>query len=81
MAAVELEWETRPALLAALSLTVESPEAVEKYALIAERLGMTEGAVGKAAHDLRQHSLNRSIKASETPWRGIKMSKESFATW
>ena len=54
MAAVELNWETRSALFAALRLTVESPEAVEKYALIAERLGMTEGAVGKAAHDLRQ---------------------------
>ena len=54
MAAVEMKWETRPALFAALRLTVESPEAVEKYALIAGRLGMTEGAVGKAAHDLRQ---------------------------
>ena len=54
MAAVELKWETRPALFAALRLTVESPEAVEKYALIAERFGMTEGAVGKAAHDHRE---------------------------
>jgi len=47
-------WESRAELFAALRLTVESPGNVEKYAAIAARLGMTEGAVGKAAHDLRR---------------------------
>jgi len=52
--ALEPRWENRAALFAALRLVVESPGNVEKYAKIATRLGMTEGAVGKAAHDLRR---------------------------
>jgi RNA polymerase sigma-70 factor (ECF subfamily) len=51
---LESRWENRADLFSALRLQVESPEKVEKYATIASRLGMTEGAVGKAAHDLRQ---------------------------
>ena len=53
MKALAARWENRPALFAALRLTVESPGTVEKYAAIAVRLGMSEGAVGKAAHDRR----------------------------
>ena len=54
MSAVEARWGHRPDLFAALRLTVECPEDAEKYAVIAGRIGMSEGAVGKAAHDLRQ---------------------------
>ena len=54
MRALEQRWENRAALFSALRLTVESPGHVEKYAAIAVRLGMSESAVGKAAHDLRQ---------------------------
>jgi len=54
MKVLEQRWENRAGLFAALRLTVESPGNVEKYAVIAARLGMAEGAVGKAAHDLRQ---------------------------
>lgn len=54
MKALAARWENRPGLFAALRLTVESPGNVEKYAVIAARLDMSEGAVGKAAHDLRQ---------------------------
>ena len=54
MTELEHRWQKRPELFAALRLTVESPGDVEKYACIAARLGMSEGAVGKAAHDLRQ---------------------------
>ncbi len=44
---------------------VESPGNVERYADIAARLGMSEGAVGKAAHDLRQQfaeQIQREIR-------------------
>ena len=54
MKTLEQRWENRAGLFAALRLTVESPGHVEKYAAISARLGMSEGAVGKAAHDLRQ---------------------------
>lgn len=54
MKALEPRWEKRAELFAALRLTVDNPDSVEKYAAIAARLGMTEGAVGKAAHDLRR---------------------------
>ncbi len=54
MKALEARWTHRAALFAALRLQVESPGSVEKYAVLAARLGMSEGAVGKAAHDLRQ---------------------------
>lgn len=48
------QWAKRAELFDELRWTVESPGDVEKYARIAGRLGMTEGAVGKAAHDLRR---------------------------
>jgi DNA-directed RNA polymerase specialized sigma24 family protein len=54
MKALEPRWKNRAQLFGALRLIVESPGSVEKYAVIAARLGMSEGAVGKAAHDLRQ---------------------------
>jgi RNA polymerase sigma factor (sigma-70 family) len=47
-------WEKRADLFAELRFSVESPGDGAKYADIASRVGMTEGAVGKAAHDLRQ---------------------------
>lgn len=59
MAQLEESWAHRSALFAALRLTVECPGDVEKYAAIAARLGMTEGAVGKAAHDLRRQFAER----------------------
>ncbi len=59
MEALREHWKNRPDLFAALRLTVESPGNVEKYAAIAARLGMTEGAVGKAAHDLRRQFAQR----------------------
>lgn len=54
MQALALRWENRADLFAALRLTVEGSGDAEKYAAIAARLNMSEGAVGKAAHDLRQ---------------------------
>ncbi len=54
MTALAQRWENRSALFAALRLTVEGTGDAEKYAAIAARLNMSEGAVGKAAHDLRQ---------------------------
>jgi len=63
--ALAARWAERAALFAALRLTVESPSQVEKYADIAARLGMTEGAVGKAAHDLRRQfaeQIQREIR-------------------
>ncbi len=54
MLALKERWQNRPALFEALRLMVESPGNVEKYAAIAVRLEMSEGAVGKAAHDLRK---------------------------
>jgi hypothetical protein len=54
MKTLAVRWEDRPDLYAALRLTVESPGNLEKYAVIAARLGMSEGAVAKAAYDLRQ---------------------------
>ncbi len=54
MAALQVRWEKRAALFAELRYTVESPGDVAKYSDIAARLGMTEGAVAKAAHDFRQ---------------------------
>lgn len=55
MARLEEKWTSRQRLFAVLRLTVECPGNVEKYASIAVRLDMSEGAVGKAAHDLRKH--------------------------
>ena len=54
MMVLQGRWEKRVALFAELRYTVESPENVAKYSDIASRLGMTEGAVGKAAHDFRK---------------------------
>ncbi|MGK0190218.1 MAG: RNA polymerase sigma factor (sigma-70 family) [Verrucomicrobiales bacterium] len=47
-------WEKRADLFAEIRFSVESPGDGAKYADIASRLGMTAGAVGKAAHDLRR---------------------------
>jgi DNA-directed RNA polymerase specialized sigma24 family protein len=54
MRALEERWRERAGLFEAIRLTVESPGSVERYAEIAARLGMTEGAVGKAVYDLRK---------------------------
>ena len=54
MAELERRWKNRAALFAALRFTIESSLHSEKYASIAQRLGLNEGAVGKAAFDLRQ---------------------------
>lgn len=65
MKALTARWESRPRLFAALRLVVESPGNVERYAAIAARLDMSEGAVGKAAHDLRQQfaeQIQREIR-------------------
>lgn len=65
MKTLAARWEHRAALFAALRLTIESPGNVEKYAAIAARLGTSEGAVGKAAHDLRQQfaeQIQREIR-------------------
>ncbi len=65
MKALELRWKNRADLFTALRLQVESPDSVEKYADLAVRLGLSEGAVGKAAHDLRQQfaeQIRREIR-------------------
>jgi RNA polymerase sigma-70 factor (ECF subfamily) len=65
MLALESRWNHRADLFAALRLQVESPESVEKYSVLAARLGLSEGAVGKAAHDLRQQfaeQIRREIR-------------------
>ena len=61
MLVIGQRWQNRAGLFDALRLTVESPENVEKYSVIADRLEMTEGAVGKAAHDLR-HQFAEQIR-------------------
>lgn len=55
-------WEKRAALFAELRFSVESPGDGAKYADIASRLEMTEGAVGKAAFDLRQQFVEEVRK-------------------
>lgn len=73
--ALEPRWENRAELFAALRLVVESPGNVEKYATIAARLGMTEGAVGKAAHDLRRQfaeQIQREIRDTVTRDEDVK---------
>lgn len=47
-------WEKRAGLFRELRFTVETPGDGRSYADIASRAGMTEGAVGKAAFDLRR---------------------------
>ena len=54
MRVLEQRWVNRAELFSVLRFQVESPDGLEKYAVIAGRLGMTEGAVGKAAHDFRR---------------------------
>lgn len=54
MRALKQRWEGRAALFEALRITIDGSDIAEKYAVIATRLGMSEGAVGKAAHDLRR---------------------------
>ncbi|HTI70528.1 MAG TPA: sigma-70 family RNA polymerase sigma factor [Candidatus Limnocylindria bacterium] len=57
--ALEVQWSARAALFAALRLTLEGSPEAENYAVIGIRLGMTEGAVKKAAYDLRQQFSTR----------------------
>jgi RNA polymerase sigma-70 factor (ECF subfamily) len=52
-------WAGRSELFAALRLSLEGSPDAENYRDIALRLGTTEGAVGKAAHDLRQQFAAR----------------------
>ncbi len=52
-------WSGRGELFAALRLSLEGDPDAENYAAIAARLGSTEGAVGKAAHDLRRQFAAR----------------------
>ena len=54
MKVLQQRWEKRASLFAELRFTIEGPGNVAKYADIASRCGMTEGAVSKAAHDLRR---------------------------
>ncbi len=56
---IAVAWSGRADLFAALRLSLEGSADAENYRAIAERLGMTEGAVGKAAHDLRQQFAAR----------------------
>ena len=62
MKSLAVQWRNRSDLYASLRLTVESPGNLEKYGVIAARLGMSEGAVAKAAFDLRQQFAERIRK-------------------
>ena len=53
MRALEERWAKRSTLFQEIRFTVEHPRGGAKYAEIGEKLGMTEGAVAKAVHDLR----------------------------
>ncbi|MEZ5323598.1 MAG: sigma-70 family RNA polymerase sigma factor [Verrucomicrobiales bacterium] len=69
MTLLQQRWEKRAALFAELRYTVESPEDVAKYADIALHLGMTEGAVGKAAYDFRKQfgeQIRKEIRETVT---------------
>lgn len=56
---LQSRWGKRPALFAELRYTIESPGNAAKYADIGSRLGMSSGAVGKAAHDLRKQFVQQ----------------------
>ena len=56
---VQDRWENRAELFDALRLTVENPGDVENYSAVAERLGITEGAVANAASELRKQFAER----------------------
>jgi DNA-directed RNA polymerase specialized sigma24 family protein len=65
MARLAQRWVMRADLFAELCFSVESPEDGANYADSASRVGMTTGAVGKAAHDLRQQfiqELRREVR-------------------
>ena len=77
MEAVKERWKNRPELFRALSLTVEDPDNVEKHASIAKRLGMSEGAVNKAAYDLRrQFSIQIKKEIRDTVARDEDVEEE-----
>jgi hypothetical protein len=61
MSVLKERWKQRAGLFAELRYSVESPGNVAKYADIAARLNMTEGAVAKAAFDFRQQ-FGRQIR-------------------
>jgi hypothetical protein len=67
MAAIAQRWKNRAEFFAALRETVESSGNVENAA----RLGMT------CACNLR----DSSVRKWQTPWRGMRMSRENYATW
>ena len=57
--ALKDDWAHRSELFAALRLSLEGRLDAESYADLATRLGMTEGAVKKAAFDLRRQFAER----------------------
>jgi hypothetical protein len=54
LAALSDKWSARAALFHALKSGLDGSAGTESYAVIANRLGMTEGAVKRAAYDLRK---------------------------
>lgn len=67
LAALAEEWSAKPALFRALKCGLEATSAPEPYAVIAERLGMTEGAVKTAAYELRRAfaaQVRREVRAT-----------------
>lgn len=54
IARVRSDWAARPDLFAALQTSLEGSPDAENYAAVGARLGLSEGAVKKAAYDLRQ---------------------------
>ncbi len=60
-------WSERAALFAALKLSLDGSPEAETHAAIGGRLAMSEGAVGKAAYDLRQQfaaTIRAEIRAT-----------------
>jgi RNA polymerase sigma factor (sigma-70 family) len=60
-------WSERAALFAALKLSLDGSPEAETHAAIGARLGLSEGAVGKAAYDLRQQfaaAIRAEIRAT-----------------
>ena len=67
LAALEADWEKRAEVFAALKCGLEGSAEMERYGDIAERLGMTEGAVKTAAFEIRKGfaaHVRREIRAT-----------------